>query len=357
MRKRIVYILVASAVLVFSCKKQKIENLPQSNDPVFYLDGTFGNKNINYVAGDQGMIMKHGTEVRNGVDYAWGELTDGSTSVKLGIFDGHLSIENYVANIKIGDSLQMANKFTDVLANLSKGNFSNDEKISNVDWYINGLFRGSNQVNIFEPGVYDVCGNFTFSDDGSQRSICNKMFLGFEEDVTFSIKHFLSENGDVKLWVEGETQYFDSVVWQIDNEFIATGYSHSTNIGNDERTITATVYHNNGGIREKSIVIDGTFSGHFIEDFVVCEIPTSERKWDNQIGLELKIDGEKYSSFEVANYKSKVIVKDIKLHEINAQGQKVVRINVEVDAMLKSLSSGISKPMKFNAVFAYPIPN
>jgi hypothetical protein len=357
MRKRILFILVACSVLVFSCKKKKIETLPQSNDPIFYLDGTFGNSSVNYVAGNQAMTMKHGVEARNGVDYAYGELTDGITSIKLGIFDGHLSIDNYVGNLKIGDSLSMANKFTNILANLSKGNFSNDGNISNVDWYVNGLFRGSNQVNISQPGVYDVCGNFTFADDGSQKSICNKMFLGFEEDVIFSIKHFLSENGDVKLWVEGTTQYFDSVVWKIDNQIIASGISHSTNIGNEERTITAKVYHQNGGVREKSIVIDGTFSGHFIEDFVVCEMPNNQPKWDNKIGLEVKIDGEEYSSFEVANNKSKVVVKDIKLHEINAQGNEVIRINVEVDAMLKSLSTGLSKPMKFNAVFAYPVPN
>jgi hypothetical protein len=355
--KRNLFLFVAFAILVFSCKKKTLETLPQSNNPVFYFDGTFGIDPLNFVAGEQSMVMKHGKENRNGVEYAYGELTNGNTFIKLGIFDGHLSIANFLNPLNSGDSLFMANKFSDVLANLSKGNFSNDGKISNVDWYVDGLFKASNQVTIDKPGVYYVCGNFTFSDDGSQKSICNKMFLGFEDDVEFSIKHFLSENGDVKLWVEGNTQYFDSVVWEIGNEVIATSFSHSTNIGNEVRSISATVYHQNGGVREKSIVIDGTFSGHFIEDFEVCKIPTLERKWDNEVGLEVSINGEVYSSFEVANYKSTVVVKEVNIHEVNALGQKVVRLKLEVDAMLKSHSSGLTKPMKFNAVFAYPLPN
>jgi hypothetical protein len=356
MRKGILYFLIASSFLVFSCKKKKIETLPVNNSPVFYMNGTFDNEEINFVAGDNGMVMNNGVETRNGVEYAFGELTDGNTEIKLGIFDGHLSMDNYLNKIKIGDSLPMASKFVNILAKLAKSNFSNSGKISNIDWYVNGIFRGSNYALISQPGVYDVCGNFTFADDGSQRTICNKMFLGFEEDVSFTLKHFLSENGDVKLWVEGETQKFQTVEWKIDNELIGTGVSHSTNIGNEERVISVKVQHENGAIREKTIVIDGTFSGHFVEDFEVCQLPNFENKWDNQIGLELKINGESYSSMEVTNNKGKVIVKDIQLHEINSKGEKIVRISIDVDAHLKSILTGQTKPIKFNGVFAYPLP-
>jgi len=353
---RNIYIIFVLTLLVFACKKKTIEPLPQSNGPVFYLNGTLGGENVNLVAGENGMVMNHGVELRNGVRYTFGELTNGNTYVKMGFFDGNLAIANELANLKVGDSLLMANKFTEDLATLFKGNFSNDANISNVDWYIDGLFKGVNQVIITQPGLYNVCGNFTFV-NGVQKSICNSMYLGFEQDVNFSIKHFLSENGDVKLWVEGETQYFDSVVWQIGNESATTAGIYSTNIGNVVQSLSATVYHQNGAVRKKNIVIDGTFSGNYIEDFAVCESPTTQIKWDYSVGLETKINGEVYSSFEVANYKSHAIVKEIMLHEINAQGQKVMRFKVDVDAMLKSTTTGSVKAMNFEAVLACPVPN
>ncbi|MGJ8661683.1 MAG: hypothetical protein ACSHXL_06570 [Bacteroidota bacterium] len=351
-----IYLVVAVALLVFACKKKTIEPLPESNDPVFYVNGTVGNSAINLIAGENGMIMKQGVESRNGVDYAFSLLSNGNTWIKMGIFDGDLAMPKNWQDLKVGDSIPFANKFNDNLANLSKNNFSNEANISSIDWYIDGLFKGTNQVTISEPGLYNVCGNFTFT-NGVQKSICNTMYLGFEQDIDFSIKHFLSENGDVKLWIDGETQYYDSVVWHIGNETVSTSGTYSTNIGNVVQSVSATIYQQNGAVRRKNIVIDGTFSGNYIEDFEVCEIPTSQKKWDYSAGIEANIDGETLTSFDLSNYKSSVLVKNVELHEVNLQGEKVIRITVAVDAMMKSKSTGTSKPLNFEGVLAYPVPN
>ena len=353
---RNIYIIIVLVLLTFACKKKTIEPLPPSNEPVFYLKGMLGDSQLDFLAGDNDMVMSYGVESRNGVKYAFGELNNGSSYVKMGFFEGSLNQLTGFNTIKVGDSLLLANRFTDNLANLNKGNFSNDANITNIDWYIDGLFKGSNYVIVSQPGLYNVCGNFTFA-NGFQKSICNTMYLGFEQDVNFSIKHFLSENGDVKLWLEGDTQNFDSVVWQLGNEIATTDGIYSTNIGNVVQSLSATVYHENGANRKKNIVIDGTFSGNYIEDFSVCEMPTLQRKWDYSLGIEAKINGELFSSFDVANYKGCVLVKDVQLHEINAQGEKVVRVKVDVDAIMKSVTSGSTKTMKFEAVFAYPVPN
>ncbi len=350
------YIFLSVSLLAFACKKQLIEPLPQSNDPVFYIDGTLGSTPLKLTAGEDGMIMKQGIESRNGVEYAYGLLSNGGTWIKMGIFDGDLAMDKAWESLKVGDSVFLANKFSDNLANLSRNNFSNETNISNIDWYVDGLFKGSNQVTISEPGLYDVCGNFTFA-NGVQKSICNTMFLGFEQDIDFTIKHFLSENGDVKLWIDGDTQYYDSVVWQVGNEIVSTGGTYSTNIGNVVQSVSATVYHQNSAIRRKNIVIDGTFSGNFIEDFAVCEIPTTQKKWDYSAGIEANINGENYTSFDVANYKSTIIVKGVDVHDVNSQGKNILRIKVQVEAMLKSKSTGDTKAINFEGVLAYPVPN
>jgi hypothetical protein len=79
--------------------------------------------------------------------------------------------------------------------------------------------------------------------------------------------------------------------------------------------------------------------------------------WDYGVGLEVTKDGEKFSSFEVPNFQSKLIVKDMAVFETNAQGQIVMRIEAEVDAKLKSLQSGNTVSMNFTSFFAIPIQN
>ncbi|MFA7272653.1 MAG: hypothetical protein WC044_02235 [Crocinitomicaceae bacterium] len=349
-------IILAVVLFLVSCKKQEIETIPESNTPVFYMDGTWAGQHINFTAGDDGMVMNYGTETRNGVHYSFGEITNGLNSIKLGVFDGHVALETFAGNIKIGDTLYMSSKFTENLANLWKGNFANDMSISNVDWYVNGIFKGSNQVFIDEPGVYEICGNFTFS-NGDSRNVCNTMYLGFQQDLNFAIRHFIADNGDVKLWLDGDLQNFDQVDWYIDDSLVACSPNFSGNIGANQREISAIVHHHNGAVLKKNIVVDGTFSGNFVEDFDINKLVVTGTNWDYGVGLEVTRNGEKFSSFEVANYKSKLVVKEMSIFETNAQGQIVVRINAEVDAKLKSLQSGNTVNMSFNSFFAIPIQN
>ena len=351
------YKIILVFVLFFvSCKKQKVETIPESNAPVFYMDGLLAGQPINFTAGDNGMEMKYGIELRNGVHYSFGEITNGLNSVKLGIYDGNVALNEFAGNIKIGDTLFMATKFNENLANLWKGNFANDLNISNIDWYVNGIFKGSNQVFINEPGVYEICGNFTFN-NGDSKNVCNTLFLGFEQDLNFAIRHFMADNGDLKLWLDGDLQNFDQVDWYIDDSLVACSPNYSGNIGNNQKEISAIVHHHNGAVLKKNIVVDGTFSGNFVEDFDVNKLVVLGSNWDYSVGLEITKNGEKYSSFEVANYKSMLIIKDMSVYEITANGQIITKIQAKVDAKLKSMQSGNTVNLNFNTSFAIPIQN
>jgi len=76
-------------ILLTSCTKNKIE-IPESNDPVFTLEGTFEGDSISLIAGDNNAFMHTMTYNENGVNLYSGQITDGNFSVKLGVYDGYL---------------------------------------------------------------------------------------------------------------------------------------------------------------------------------------------------------------------------------------------------------------------------
>ena len=79
-----------------SCKKDVVE-IPESNDPIFRTEGTFGSENFEIIAGDNGAYMFTMTEVQNGVNVFSGKISNGNFSVELGIYDGHIDMPAYDA--------------------------------------------------------------------------------------------------------------------------------------------------------------------------------------------------------------------------------------------------------------------
>jgi hypothetical protein len=338
--KKISLVFLVLSVLIFSCKKKVIEPIPEDNYPVFTLDGEFGGEAIHYSAGDDGMVMTGDIEMRNGVDYAFGEFSNGTTKFKLGVYDGRVALPGIHGNIAIGDTLFFAKKRTESLAFLSPSMLTSGPKINNVDWYANAVFLGSNNVNIYEPGVYDICGEFTF-DDNSTETICNKMILGFENDVDVSVRHFLNETGELNLWLEGNLNGLDSVRWYFDNEFQWTGETCTKNIDYEPKVVTAHVFYANGADIRKSIRVDGAFNGHWIDDFSVFQLETTEGLWDYTVGLEVERNGQSFSTFNVTNYKGYFLVKGVSYYVHPITSEPMVRVSAEIDAKLKSSTGAV----------------
>ena len=81
--KNINYILIAISLLVMvSCKKDKIE-IPESNEPVFRVYGTFDGDSLTLIAGDDGAYMHTMTKLENGVN------------IFTGINNGQVNKQNY----------------------------------------------------------------------------------------------------------------------------------------------------------------------------------------------------------------------------------------------------------------------
>lgn len=354
MKKRITYILVFM-VFLSACKKKEFNTFPPSNSPVFLMEGQFAGKNISYYAGDDNMEMISGVEIRNGVEYAFAQFSDGSKKYKFGLFDGNTALPLNQNSIQVGDTLFFAQKSTQQLAYLSLSQLSNSYKFSNVEWYANDVYLGNNSVSITEPGIYDVTGIFTFNDVGqTTKTVTNRMYLGFDNDLPITIHHYLSEPNHLKVWTEGDLQEVDSIQWYIDNEYIWTGLSCSWDIYPDVQSVKAKVFYNNQAVQEKTIVVDGSFEGRYIEDFSVFQSPDQNTFWDYRVGFEVEENGELFSSFDVPNYKGSFVVKGVSLYVHPLNGKEMIRIEADIDAKLKSNTSGEVVNSLLHVIFGFP---
>jgi hypothetical protein len=356
MKNRIIYI-VALFVLVSACKKKVFEPFPDSSTPVFSMEGDFAGQNISYFAGDNGMEMTSGLEIRNGVQYAFAQFSNGSKKYKIGLFDGNTALPLDQNSISIGDTLFFAQKTTQQLAYLSLSQLSNYYKFSNVEWYANDVYLGNNSVSITDPGVYDVTGIFTFNDAGqTTRTVTNRMYLGFQNDLPISLHHYLSDPNELKVWTEGDLQDVDSIQWYIDNEFIWTGLTCTKNINPAVQNVKAKVFYSNQAVLEKTIVVDGSFEGRYIEDFSVFQAPDQSTLWDYSVGFEVEENGQTYSSFDVPNYKGSFVVRNMNLYTHPITGVEMIRIEADIDAKLKSNTSGEVINSMLHVIFGFPRP-
>ena len=155
-------VLALATILLTGCSKDVIE-LPEENDPVFVLDGTLAGESLTLTAGDNNAYMYTSVESVNGVRVFSGKLSDGETSVELGIFDGNLDQPGHVPEVDLSNvALEFAKASSEPFVVLTRENLNQYQNIALVDWYVNGVFEGANNLYITEPGKYDICAFVTF---------------------------------------------------------------------------------------------------------------------------------------------------------------------------------------------------
>lgn len=349
-------ILLWGMLLLVSASCSKVENaLPESNDPVFRLEGTFGSDELQMVAGDDGMYMHTFTEVKNGVNVFSGDLSDGSLSVEIGLYDGNIDQDKIDPLSIIQQSEKWAHSSGQDLVIFSKGMFPNHQSIDQISWTINGTFAGINTVKIKEPGVYDVCAMVTFI-DGTISSLCNEIIVGFVRNANFRMRHYASQTGELNLWLDEVLGEIDEIKWHIDGELVSKKLEYSGNITSEQHLVTVEVSFLNGAKRTKSMIVDGLVNGHFIDDFTGFEqcIQNVVHRDYNWV-VHVKHNSDEYCSLYADNTSSVMQIDDISYYGINSAGNKVYKITATVNGMLRKLGSNSDKAISINTVFGLEI--
>jgi hypothetical protein len=340
-----------------ACKKStiQVQELPETNDPVFRISGTVDNETVLYEAGVNGAKVENGTLFKNNVPFAFGQMVTADGKYRLGVFDGNGELPPLASFLTGGDSLLLADRFIEPLMVLSRANHSNADKITSIKWFIDGKFVGYDEYTISQPGKYVICGEYQFY-NGHTEVVCNTLTVGFDNDMDVKIEHYMSGSYNVSLYLSGEdTLNISDVKWYNEDTLLGTGFNVWTSVGNYTKVrAEITSVKNNKYTRE--IIVNGSNLGCYTEDFINFVKPTS-KTWDYAVGLEIERNGEIFSTLNSQNFKSKLFVEDFELYEVRSNGDVVYKLKGVIDAKLSNANQSSSFFIHLNYVYPLILKN
>lgn len=338
-----------------SCKKETIEDPIPDQTPVFTANGSLNGNSFEIIAGENGAEMQTLTQIENGVKFYSGVLGDGSENIEFGIHEGNLDITNLSDPSNFSGALHFSRVPDEPLLVLSKDALPNASIIQEIKWYVNNIFTGTNYVEINLPGKYDVCAEVTFS-DGMQSTLCNEMVVGYENHSNYKLRHYLNQMGVLKVWLDEASSMASSVQWFINDEPYCQSETLELPINAKPVKVTSTVTFNNGASRTRSILVDGSLSGKFIEDFSVFESELANPVfWDYSVIIRYRKNGVTYTSVSADNTNSSIIVNDIDYFGLNSAGNQVFKCSASVSCFVTDPSNGSQIPLNFNTQFGVEI--
>lgn len=351
MKYNIILLLFSAVVLLGACKKKEIEDPSTNSSPIFTATGTLGSESFLIEAGNDNVFMNTFVNMSNGVKVYSGKLGNEEMEIEIGLHEGNIDLEVPFNIQNFPASLTFAALPSQPLAFLSKDLLPNSMFIEEVRWYIDGAFSGVNDVEIIEPGKYNVCAEVEFN-DGSEATLCNEMILGFAVNASCKMRHVLQSNGNLKVWMDAYSTPIDHILWYVDETLVGESSNLETNIDNENHLISAEIFYTNGAHRKKSILVDGSLSGKLIDDFSVFENGSvSQTKWDNSVILNVKKNGLTYSSAGADNSESSIQMISLSYYGKNSMGKDVYKCVASVSVNVREGQSGAILPLDFTTTF------
>ena len=353
MKYNTIVLLFFAIVLLGACKKKEIEDPSPDSGPIFTATGTLGNETFLLEAGNDNVFMNTSINMSNGVKVYSGKLGNEEMEIEIGFHESNIDLEVPFSIQNFPTSLKFATLPSQTLAFLSKDLLPNSMFIEEVKWFINGVFSGVNDVEIIEPGKYNVCAEVKFN-DGSEATLCNEMILGFAVNASCKIRHILQSNGNLKVWLDAYSTPVDHILWYVDDVLVGENENLETNIDDQNHLVSAEIFYTNGAHRKKSILVDGSLSGKLIDDFSVFENGSvSQVKWDNSVILKMKKDGLVYSSAGADNTMSSIQILNLSYYGKNSAGMDVYKCAASVNVNVREGQAGETLPLNFTTTFGF----
>ncbi|MCE3295991.1 MAG: hypothetical protein K0R65_1705 [Crocinitomicaceae bacterium] len=330
--KHISYLLLAG-ILFTACKK-KIVEIPESNSPVFVTTGQLGEDNISIVAGDDDAQFSNSISTINGVSYYSGTLIQGSTEIELGMYKGDNELPQLnIDNITSLSSMGFASLPLGPLFEVKRENFENNSNIKEIKWYVDDVYAGTNSVKIFEPGKYRVCAKILYANK-YESEVCNDIIVGYTRSNELELDFSLEGNNQFTSWIES-TGTVSHVKWYLNEQLISEETSLSTVLPATFNKLKAEVTFADGSKRVRSVMVDGTHSDCSIEDFARQE-QNDNLSWDYKLRLNIKYEGNEYSSMDVDNSESSLKISSIDYFGIDSKGNPVYLVKGLLKSKVKS---------------------
>ncbi len=336
-----------------SCKKDIIE-IPESNSPIFHVEGMIDGESFGLVAGDNNVYMETMTLEENGVSVFSGRMAGQDLSIEIGVYDGNIDLMSTTP-----EPTTILPVFSQVsstpLTVLSKNAFENAQNISSIAWYVDGNYMGLNNYSIYAPGIYDVCAEITFY-DGYQKTVCDKIIVGYNRNANCELNVDVLGGGLVNVAPANATADIDFINWYVDSVYVGQSLEFETTFSTALATVTADVHFANGVVRTKSVVLNGYDSQKVVNDFTMFEneglgfIPR-----DYNIRIKVTKNGEAYYSDLSDNSSSKVIISAVEYFGLNDAGFAVFKVSGTIGGKLQHPASGSEMNLSMNIVFGVEV--
>ena len=340
-------------VVVSACKKDIIE-IPDSNSPIFRVDGTIDGETFLLIAGDNNVFMETMTLEENGVNVFSGKMGGDDLNIEIGVYDGNI---DFVSTTP--EPTTILPVFSQVSSTpitiLSKNAFDNAQSIASVKWHVDGNYVGLNNYSIYEPGVYSVCAEIVFF-DGLEKTVCDELIIGYNHNANCELSASILGGGLVSVVPLNMTSEIDFINWYVDSVYVGQSLEFESNFSTMLSTVTADVHFSNGVVRTKSIVLNGYDGQKFVNDFTIFENEIGElAPQDFNIRIKVTKNGEVFHSNLANNSSSKVVIHAIDYFGLNAAGNSVFKVSGSINGKLEHAITGTEMNLTMNIVFGVEI--
>ena len=351
--KQIYFFIVLVLVVASSCKKDTIE-IPESNTPIFRVDGTIDGENFQLIAGDNDVYMHTMTLEENGVSVFSGKIEGSDLSIEIGVYDGNIDFVT-----KTPEPTTILPVFSQIsaapLTILSKDAFDNSQYIASVKWYVDGSYVGLNNYAIYAPGSYAVCAEIAFF-DGAEKKVCDKLIVGYNHNANCELSADILGGGLVSIIPSNMTSEIDFIDWYVDSVYVGQSLEFESNISILLSTVTADIHFANGVIRTKSVVLNGYDPYKVVNDFTIFENESSGLiPRDFNIRIVVTQNGEVFHSDLANNSSSKVVIHAVDYFGLNDAGNTVLKVSGTIGGKLRHPVTGSEINLNMNIVFGVEV--
>lgn len=352
--RKIIFILL-SGLIIAGCKKEKFE-LPDesiSSEPIFKVRGTVGQHHLDMQAGVEGAHLETFVSTMNGVEFFSGEMIKGTDVFSLSVSNGNIGLVPSSTDI-FPTSLSFVNA-TSVWFSLAHQNLPNVQQIQSINFSVDGLPFSGNSLDIMSAGYHTICANIVFF-DGTSRSVCNKLLLGYKDHGSFLIKYQNQSGPSTNLWIESSST-IANVKWYVNNQYISDLSQIALNSGEGIATAKAVVTFSNGIIREHTILVDTDGMGRNFSDMEMYKtlVPSNGFN-DFKISLTYQNGANLFSGYATPDIPGSFMISSVSLFKETNNGNKIYKVSGIINGQLLDLLSGVLLPSQLEITFAIELP-
>lgn len=349
--RRILLCIMILSVLM-SCNKVEIDEPPVQGTPVFKVEAMFGNEQFDLAAGEDECELDSYVQNENGVTLYCGKLSSSEYTLKLKIFDGSLDFPEGKFQALLPHQLSFTPPNGNTFMHIDASDFPNSSHIEQIEWYVDGIYYGTDYLEITSPGKYNICADVAF-DNGSTSMVCNEFLVGFKPSSDAFVRHFVDQQFRLHAWIDSYDKNVESVVWYVDGNQVSEQQSMVFQVNPALHKIMAEIHFTNGAVRKKTVIADGTLEGCFLDDLTIFETLYSGHFYDFTTQLEIMYQGQLYATRLSMNDTSSFDVTEWTYYGKNSSGKNIYKITAFVDCLLSN-SSGVELPFSGNIIFGIP---